>query len=208
MAVKATISVLKKTPYSVTLRVAVGNGYTSFRVFVRTGTADGTGKTVYDDTFPASTSFQVIVDGLAPETTYSCNVCSISDVGSEWYHAVEFTTPSARPPKWAWWSDIRPGAALAHAVGGKLLSVISRDEWVAFCENINAVRSYMGYSAYPFTVPTSGATALNAAIVNETREAIGEMDPSVAVPAKAVPGSTPMSAAFFNGLKNALNSIS
>ncbi len=208
MAVKATISVVSTMPHSVTLRIAVGSGYTSYRVLVRTGPASGTGVTVYDDTFAGAAPFRVIVDGLVPETTYSCNVCSISAAGSEWDRTVEFTTPSARPPKGSWRSDIRPEAVLAHAANGKLLSVISRGEWVAFCENINAVRGYMGYSAYSFTAPVSGTTALDAAIVNETVEAIGEMNPPVVTPAKVEAGSTPMSAAFFNGLEDALNSIS
>lgn len=208
MAVQATISVVSTTAYSATLKITIGSGYDTYRVFVRPGRASDTGSAVYDEEFRRTTTFRVTVDGLSPETTYSCNVCSMNDEEAVWYHAVEFTTQSARPSEWYWWSSIRTGAVLAQAsADGKMLSVISREEWIAFCENINEVRSYMGYSHYYFTVPVRGTTKLDAAIVNEARAAINDMGPPVAVPTAAKTGSTPMSAAFFNGLKNALNSI-
>lgn len=207
MATKATISVKAVTAYSATLAVTVGSGYDAYRVFVRTGRSNETGSTVYDEIFTRGADFSVTVSGLAPGTTYSCNVQSRTATETVWYRAVQFTTADARPGAWAWRSDIRAGAALARAEGGKLLCVISWDEWIAFCENINAVRDYKGLSAYPFTVPVSGATPLSAAIVNEAREAIEAMSPPVAVPAVAGPGVTPISVALFNGLKDALNSI-
>lgn len=108
--------------------------------------------------------------------------------------AIAFT--SARPSNWSWISSVSKGSSLS----------LTAYEWTMFCARINAFRSYKGLSQYSFEGVISGVTEISASIVNAARTAISAMSPSVALPASVSVGDD-ISAAFFNGLKNSLNSI-
>lgn len=145
-----------------------------------------------------TTSTVVTIDGLEPETEYVINYRGINDDGigpfmSSGKHA---TTLPDRPEDWEWWNPIRSGGDIN----------ISANEWNAFCERINEFRDYCGNSQYSFTAVKRG-DYISAAIVNQAIRAIQGMSPPTAPPGQASSGTTKVSAAFFNGLKNALNSI-
>lgn len=113
------------------------------------------------------------------------------------YQSVFIPFPSSsRPENWSWRSTIVRGAPIA----------LTAAEWTDFCSRINAFRAYKSLQQYSFTSVTRNVTPVSAAIVNQARAAIAAMSPPTSLPA-VVSSGNPMTAAFFNGLKNALNSI-
>ena len=166
------------------------------RIYIREGSASAsTGTVVHDKLYTAdSEPFTVEgISGLLPGTKYTMNV-SIN--GGDWLGGQEFTTGSSRPDDWEWWSTVAKGAEIQ----------LSAAEWNAFGECINEFRVYAGLSEYSFTTAVSGTTKISAAIVNQARTAISAIDGHGTLPSAAVAGN-PITAAFFNNLKDALNAI-
>nr|WP_294372050.1 hypothetical protein [uncultured Ruminococcus sp.] len=104
---------------------------------------------------------------------------------------------STRPSDWTWVSTVSSGSVIG----------LTAAEWTDFCSRINAFRAYKGMSQASFTSVTRTVTPISASIVNEARTAISPMVSASSLP-EAVSSGDPLSAAFFNGLKNALNSVS
>lgn len=101
-----------------------------------------------------------------------------------------------RPSDWGWYSTIKSGSEIN----------ITAREWNDFTSRINAFREYDGLSDYNFTYVRSGVTPISAAICNEARSAISPISGRGTLPSRVVSNS-PLTASFFNGLMNALNSV-
>ena len=142
--------------------------------------------------------------GLSASTGYAVNAGVVSGGSTAWIGAQTFTTPSQsgggdtkpRPNNWYWQSVVSSCASI---------SLCAR-EWNAFFDRINAFREYAGLSAYYFTSVYRGLP-ISAAIVNQARDAIAAVNSARGVPARVYSGDT-ISAAFFQNLQSALNSIS
>lgn len=197
MATAASFYVSSTTHNSATIRVELGDGYSKFRIFCRTAG----GATAKDTTLTRTADFNYTISGLSSSTDYAVNVCSIpaSGQGGEWAVAEDFTTDSApaptRPTNWEWWSDVRAGQPIAFTDA----------EFQAFYDKIDAFRIYRGVSAWPNFIPVSRGTPISADIVNEARAAIAEIT-TAALPPTAR-GGEPITASYFNALKDYLNSV-
>lgn len=119
----------------------------------------------------------------------------------QWYYSaggfksikIEFVV---RPTNWSWNSTVSSGSDIR----------LTANEWMMFCARINEFRAYKGLSQHSFDNVVSGVTKISASIVNAARSAILEMSPGVTLPS-AVSAGSEISAYFFNGLKDSLNSI-
>ena len=81
---------------------------------------------------------------------------------------------------------------------------LSANEWNAFCERINEFRVYCGLPEYGAFIRVYSGNEISAKIVNHAAWAIEAMTSTA--PDGVIAGDT-ITANFFNGLKNALNSI-
>lgn len=111
------------------------------------------------------------------------------------FQSVGIAFTASRPSNWSWTSTISSNADLK----------LTAYEWTMFCTRINQFRTYKGLSQYLFDNVVSGVT-ISASIVNAARSAIEAMSPGVTLPS-AVSSGSEISASFFNGLKDSLNSI-
>lgn len=116
------------------------------------------------------------------------------------------------PPDWEWYSDVRKGVEMRYTkISDTEYKVrpLTASEWNDFIDRIVWFLEYNGWSITSGTVSswyvTKGAE-MCADDVENVRQLIDAMDPPVAVPA-AVSSGRKITAAFFNGLKNSLNSI-
>lgn len=150
------------------------------------------GYAVVDEKYvETSVSAVRVFGGLSGGTAYAANV----RVNGTWVGAQTFTTPKARPDNWAWTSAVSKGSRIR----------LSAAEWNSFCARINEFRIYAGLSGYSFSTVQAG-TLISAGLVNQARNAIGAVNGHGVLPSAAVKGGA-VTAAFFNGLKDALNAI-
>jgi hypothetical protein len=104
--------------------------------------------------------------------------------------------PIQRPDNWVWAPPIVAGNPID----------ISASLWNAFCDRINEFRLWKNMSAFPFTSVHS-SDPITALTVNVARQAIGSLLGSMAtLPEMAISDTTLVSAAYFNQLRDALNS--
>lgn len=136
--------------------------------------------------------------GLEPETSYVFNYRAYNDDGYGPFMSTgkSATTLSERPDDWAWWTRVRSDGDID----------ISADEWNAFCERINEFRDYCGKRQYSFT-EVYRDDYISAAVVNQAVWAIQGMSPPRSPPSQVTSRQSDVTAAFFNGLMYALNSI-
>jgi hypothetical protein len=104
---------------------------------------------------------------------------------------------TARPANWVWPHTITAGRPVS--------ANLTASDWNSFTVRIGDFRAYKSLSSYAFSTAYTGAE-ITASIVNQARTAINAMSPPTAVPAAKAKGDT-TTAAFFNGLRNSLNSI-
>ena len=183
---------------SVTFTVEYEKGYDQYRVFIREGGINETGKTIMDTIYDAVATFTDTCSGLTPNTLYTINCRTIGSTG--WMGAEEFTTEAAdsgeeRPEDWSWSSAIAQGVPIE----------ITATDWNNFCATIDEFRVYAGLPEYGFTTVSSGMK-ISAAICNEAWYAIDAISGHGTMPDIAVRGGD-IYASFFTGLRNALNSI-
>lgn len=188
---KRSIVSVSYTSTSATFTVT-RNDATTIRLFVREGgTSDTSGKTVYDsdDVSVSSATWRHTVSGLSPGGTYSYNLKD--DVGG-WLTAKSFTTPFKKF-NWTYAGETVNGVHVSGSTKTSGLGVyVTKDEWNEFAELVEDV------TGSTVTRTTSGAQ-ISAAIVNTAARALG-----VATVTKNV---TEISAAFFNSLRTAYNSL-
>lgn len=141
--------------------------------------------------------------GLTPGTTYQIQgIVNYTDINNNTRTVNIYDECStdekpapARPADWSWWSAVAAGKPVN----------ISADEWKAFYDRIDAFRIYAGQGAWGLYKPVSKGTVISAAIVNEVRAAIGPIT-TAARPKYINPGD-PITADYFNSLKDFLNSV-
>lgn len=182
-----------ETESSVTISVrGISNG-SSVRFYVRLDPDPG--YATVDRTYTSSgTTMSKTFSGLDAETDYAANVC----VNGTWVGTQYFTTLSEpsiqRPYDWEWWRVFQSGNPV----------LISATQWNLFCDRINQFREYVGLSSYNFYTASSG-DEISAWIVNEAVDAISDMT------TRWLPGyvrrGDPITPSFFDGLRDALNSI-
>lgn len=184
-----TINNVSTTANSISFSWSAVSGAIYYEIAYRLST---TSSATYETVYGTSTT----ISGLQPKTQYVINVRACNSYGKGSFGSGKTTTTASnRPSKWYWWSTIAAGEPIN----------ISASEWNSFCDNINEVREYMGYPSYgAFTTVRSGTT-ISAQIVNHAVWAIGAMK-STAMNYEVSSGD-PVTASFFNGLKNILNSI-
>lgn len=131
------------------------------------------------------------------------------------YHATMYAIWKAkRPDDWAWTSTVTQKTAVTTSQGDNKFYAyfLTASEWLDFVERIQEFAEYLGVtltSSY-ITQATSGVSsgsAMMAAQANGARLLINQLNPPTAAPAAVMAGSSGITAAFINGLKNSLNSI-
>jgi hypothetical protein len=181
----------------------------SIQVYI--GTMSGNYDTVYVErydtngtlleTLSGSGSGSVTFNNLTSGTTYVFKAYSTFYINGTTLVCVSYSNTltiqcSVRPANWSWISNVSSGADI----------LISASEWNSFANRINLFRAYKSLASYGFTTVYSGWDWY-AYVANQARNAINDMSPPTAVPSTVTSGVTDISAAFFNGLRDSLNSI-
>lgn len=157
--------------------------------------------------------------GLDPGTEYTVwvslwNAGTDVELGVTDEITVETDGPSApvRPSDWSWSSTVRKGAAMSYTkISDTEYEVhpLTASEWNRF---IDRIFEFMEYKGISWSGSTSGfyvtrGTEMEAETVDLARQLIATMNPPTALPS-AVSSNKKITAAYINGLKNSLNSIS
>lgn len=186
-----SITIISRTATSVSLRLSAISDATYYVVAYRPTT------TSVADTY-YTTSRSVTIDGLDSNTEYAFNYYAGNDYGTGPYMPSPVYATTLPPlQEWEWWSTIESGKPIA----------VTASEWNAFTDCINEFLDYYGISQRSFTPAVSG-TAMKADLANAASAAIGALRP--AADESYYPGwlnaGDPITAAYFIGLKNYLNS--
>lgn len=179
------------------------NGYVRAGIASAPFTSGGTSISGIVDTVSApasggSTSTSQRWVGYSPGTYTFYAFTQVQD-GRYWSAGSARVTVDAaaqRPANWSWWSTVAQGAAIQ----------ISAAEFRAFLDRINEFRVYTGLPEYGAFVYPSAGDVMTAVMMGHPVYAIRAMGPSIATPTAPFAGD-PITAAFFNGLRNSLNSI-
>lgn len=109
-----------------------------------------------------------------------------------------FTTDSiTKPDEWEWDTVVEQGKPI----------LLTAYEWNNFVQRINDLRLYLDIiQISDFTEVKGGITMISDDIVNEAWDAINNMNGHGSMPTRAVSGQ-PITASFFNGLKDAFNAM-
>ena len=120
----------------------------------------------------------------------------------------------ARPSNWAWTTTgISKGSDMNYSQSGTTITPkpLTAKEWLAFMNRVKEFYTYKGktvdstYWNRAVNGVTSGSP-MTATQANSARYLISQLSPPTSVPA-SVSSGTVITAAFINGLKNSLNSI-
>ncbi len=189
-----SITIVSVTESSISFEWTPISGATYYEIAYRPSTETSA---IYKNVQGTSTT----INGLTAGIDYVVNVraCNASGPGS-FGQGVTVPTVVApvRPARWEWWSMVSSDQPIS----------LSASEWNAFCENINEVREYLAlppYSSGNFGNVQPG-DQISAATVNHAVWAIGNMNPMAS--SYEVSSGDTITASFFNGLADALNSIS
>ena len=154
------------------------------------------------------------IRGLESGTSYTVNV-GYSRTGSGgadgFMGAVTKTTGYDRPSDWSWGASVTQGGTVTTVEdgdGGYLAKFVTAANWNSFCDRVAAFEEYVNHAAagdYSGCKATTGAPML-ASTANAIRLKIAALSPPTSPPA-AVQSGKVITAAFFNGLAAALNSI-
>lgn len=101
-----------------------------------------------------------------------------------------------RPSNWSWSFTVSPGQPIQ----------ITADEFNNFLDRINEFREYVGLPSYGAFERAYRGNKITANIVKHAVWAIGAMNPPTSTPSSPSAGDM-ITASFFNGLQNSLNSI-
>ena len=131
------------------------------------------------------------------------------------YNAVFYAIwVKARPSNWAWTTTgISKGSDMNYSQSGTTITPkpLTAKEWLAFMNRVKEFYTYKGktvdstYWNRAVNGVTSGSP-MTATQANGARYLISQLSPPTSVPA-SVSSGTVITAAFINGLKNSLNSI-
>lgn len=133
---------------------------------------------------------------LEPSTTYTVGVRAVDFEDNQSAISSTTRTTPARPTNFAWTNA---------KVAGQPFNVTAA-EWNAFTAKINEFRSYAKLAAVSFPTYAAGQT-FTAAAFNSAISAISPMSPSTPPPSTVTAGTSTITAAGLNQLRDSLNSI-
>lgn len=206
------------TSDSITARVSgwpSGTGYIRFYIGIDTSDMPFDG---YEEVVGVS-SCRYTFYGLEPDTAYYIKISPRAATSGQ--EAMEPATtvlmyteaeePEGRPNDWYWSATISKGAEMDYRkISDTEYEVypLTAREWNRFIDRIFQFLVYTGgsYSGSPSSWYVTAGEEMRAEDVENVRQLIDVMNPPVSVPAKVSSGRK-LTAAFFNGLKNSLNSI-
>ena len=121
----------------------------------------------------------------------------------------------ARPSNWSWsTTGISKGSNMTYTQSGTTIIVkpLTAKEWLAFMNRVKEFYTYLGKtvdSTYwnRAVNGVSSGSEMTATQANGARYLISQLSPPTSVPASVSSGTSVITAAFINGLKNSLNSI-
>lgn len=213
------VNTVTETSISITMAVEVTYAATYKIRYGITGTGgDPVSETYWSSNFtlPAGGSTNQLYKnftGLMPGESYRIwcelwNATTNTNLGvtDETYVS---TNGESRPPNWAWYSNIAPGAFVQCeeiAAGHYAAYYIGAQEWNDFFDRINAFRRYCGLQDYAYTpaVPGEEMTRVQA---NQAWTAIWQCPYRDYPLPEQVQAGDELSASFFEGLALTLNSI-
>ena len=146
--------------------------------------------------------------GLSPFTEYRF-VAATYNSGGNRLERLE-TSTITRPSNWNWYSVVSKNAEMPYtkSADGKTITCtpLSASEWKLFVDRIYEFLAYKGVSTSisASSLYVTRGTDMLAADVDKARDLIGLMTDSLPAAASSGGGIT---AAYINGLKNSLNSI-
>lgn len=115
----------------------------------------------------------------------------------------------ARPANWSWSSNVAKGATIPHTISGTTVTCkpLTAAEWNAFVDRVIEFQEYLGeYYTGMDSLRVTAGSPFKYEVPEAMRQVIASMNPPTAVPS-AISSGSKITAAFINGLKNALNSI-
>ena len=121
----------------------------------------------------------------------------------------------ARPSNWSWeTTGISQGSSMAYTQSGSTITPkpLTAKEWLSFMDRVKEFYTYKGKtvdSTYWNRAVNGVASGkpMTATQADGARYLISQLSPPTSVPASVSSGTTVITAAFINGLKNSLNSI-
>lgn len=121
----------------------------------------------------------------------------------------------ARPSNWSWeTAGISQGSSMAYTQSGSTITPkpLTAKEWLSFMDRVKEFYTYKGKtvdSTYWNRAVNGVASGkpMTATQADGARYLISQLSPPTSVPASVSSGTTVITAAFINGLKNSLNSI-
>lgn len=124
---------------------------------------------------------------------------------------VTINIEAERPSNWSWTSTVSRGSTMPHWTSGTTTycEPLTASEWNRFIDRIFDFFEYVGISVSGGGAENFYVSSGNRMYAGETdyaRQLINEMDPPTSVPS-AISSGRNMTAAYINGLKNSLNSI-
>lgn len=141
------------------------------------------------------------LSGLSPGSGYTFRVRGVNHGNTSPEATYYFVTSSNRPSNWEWTYAKISGQPVFNT-NGKIVSILPATEWNNFTARINQFRNYKGVGTYTFTTVTN-TTNFTAAIANQAVNAINGMGKGI----PTVSSGSTITAAFFNNLRDQLNSI-
>ena len=120
------------------------------------------------------------------------------------------TLPPPRPDDWSWTSTVSKGVTMSYTkISDTKYEVypLTASEWNDFVDRVIEFRDYLGMSATSLSsLYVTAGDPFDYDVPEAMRQYIASMNPPTAVPS-AISSGSKITAAFINGLKNALNSI-
>ena len=121
----------------------------------------------------------------------------------------------ARPSNWSWsTTGISKGSSMAYTQSGSTITPkpLTAKEWLSFMDRVKEFYTYKGKtvdSTYWNRAVNGVASGkpMTATQADGARYLISQLSPPTSVPASVSSGTSVITAAFINGLKNSLNSI-
>ena len=146
------------------------------------------------------------------DTQVSCKV-SLYDYDTDDLYGTDKATVTtlgaSRPANWEWTSNVSKGASMPYTRSGKTITCkpLTASEWNEFVDRVVVFREYLGLSAQDLSAfYVSPGDAFDTEVPEAMRQFLDGMNPPTAVPS-AISSGKRITAAFFNGLKNSLNSF-
>lgn len=151
--------------------------------------------------FVTTYSTSITIGGLSPNTDYVVNYRGYNDYGVGSFilpAGPTFTTKPLLPDPWEWWSTIKVGQPIN----------VSAAEWNAFTRRVDEVRNAFGLVQWTRYTTVYSGEDMKASVAEDVREAIGGLLPVAdsSLDPGWIEANKPITAAFFLGLRDYLNS--